>query len=342
MGFLSDLVDKLPGSHIKNPLMGGKTMSEFVDSTTTGSLSDNGLAAINALDPTIQVERMVNGVYKGLGGSENIVSENTMAEQANVLNTVGKIIAANWVGGQVGGATGSELAQNAASGAASAGMNNQNIAEGAVVSGITGAFTPTTDTTVVSQPTITEMALRRAGQGAAVAAAKGGSGNEILTSAGAGVISGGMSDFNPIIQGVINGAINSGIQADKAGQPIENGLFYGALTGGASAAAGDAAYDYAGGKNNKAIADLAGTIAGKAAGYAAGKYAQDNLPSEINLPVDLEFEKYMKYLHRGYSPQIQEVINPMILAAVGNGPDAEVNPTQLTQSTGISPLLQGA
>jgi hypothetical protein len=367
MGFLQDIVEQLPGAHTENPLAGGLTPSEFVQRTTTGNASDNGLAAINALDPTIQVERMVNGVDKGLGGNGNIFSENSMAEQSNILNTVGKVIASWWAGGVAGDAAGSSaaassnasvasnagtignVAQGATIGGTAAGMNNQSVGEGALIGAVGGLLAPTTtDPTVVTEaPSATEVALQRAGQSAAKTAVGGGSGDEILTSAGTGAIYGSTANMNPTIAGAINGMVNAGIQADKAGQPIENGLFYGAVTGGA----GGAAYDVAGGADDPTAGnpqgqsnELAGNVAGQTAAYAAGQVARNNLPVSPNapeIPVDPQFEAYMKELTKGYSPQIQEVVNPMVLAAVGNG--TEVSPTQLTQTNGISPLLlQGA
>jgi len=357
MSFLSDIVDQLPGAHTEIPFSGGSTVSEFAQQTTTGNISDNGLAAINALDPTIQLERMVNGVDKGLGGNGNIFSENSMAEQANILNTVGKVIASWWAGGvageAVGGATGSAAAANVAQGATmggtAAGMNNQSVGEGALVGAVGGLLAPTTtDPTVVTEaPSAAEVALQRAGQSAAKTAVAGGNGDDILTSAGTGAISGGTYDMNPTIAGAINGMVNAGIQADQAGQPVENGLFYGAVTGGA----GGAAYDFAGGADAPTAGnpqgqsnELAGNVAGQTAAYAAGQVAQNNLPvspTQPEMQVDPAFEAYMREMTKGYSPQIQEVVNPMVLAAIGNG--TEVNPTELTPTSGISPLLlQGA
>jgi hypothetical protein len=126
---------------------------------------------------------------------------------------------------------------------------------------------------------------------------------------------------------------------EQADQDVEHGILIGALSGGAAGAARGAATDAGA---NSTAAGVAESTVGQAAQYALATQTDLGMQQHFDPATDIDpsFEAYMKELNKGYSPQIQEVINPMVLAAVGNG--TEVNPTQLTQSTGISPLLQGA
>jgi hypothetical protein len=360
MSFLQDLVDNLPGATTeKNPLMGGQTLSDFYSNTHTGNASDNGFAAIYATDPTIQLQRMINGVDRSTGGNGNIFTDQSMQEQAGIANTIGKMLAADWAGGVAGESAGEasaasganastvqqvgNVAQGATVGGTAAAMNNQSVAEGATVGAVAGAFAPTTttDPTAVTQaaPTATEVALQRAGQSAATTAAKGGNSDEILTSAGTGAISGTTANMNPTIAGAINGAVGAGLAYDKAGQKTEDGALAGLITGGVSGYAGDATYDATG--SNK-TAQAAAQVAGDVAGYAVTTGTDLGMkPPE--LPPDPQFEAYMKQMTSGYTPQVADVINPIILAAVGNGLTVEQTETTQLNNGGVSPLItQGA
>lgn len=361
MSFLGDVVQDLPGSNEVNPLT-GQSPYQFVESTTSGNLSNNGYNAIRALDPTITAQNLINGVDKGVGGNGNVFSQNSMNEEAGILNAVGKVIAASYIGNEAGGLNTAE--GGAAAGGAAAGMNNGSIAEGAAAGALVGAVAPastqqtTTDPTQVTQTangasTVqqSQSALGMAGQGAAQGAVQAGVaaeqnhqdvGNAVLGGALSGAISGGVTNnMSPEIAQAINGAVTNGIAADRSGQPIENGLFYGAVTGAAGGYAGDSAYQAT---NSTPLARAADSIGQ----YVAGDVARNNLPANPNQPTaqqiaqeDPQFQAYMRYLQRGYSPQVSDAINPLVLAGVGNGTNVEQTiTTQLaTQNGGVSPLL---
>ncbi|HLP99226.1 MAG TPA: hypothetical protein VK149_12365 [Sideroxyarcus sp.] len=361
MGLLQEFVSSLPGSNEKNPLT-GVSPSEFTKSTTTGNLSDNGFNTILALDPTISQQRGLNAIDKGLGGNGNIFSDKAMGEEAGIFNTVGKIIAASYLGDGAGDLAGNtattstttgNIVQGAVTGGTAAGMNNQSVGEGALAGGVIGAMAPTTNTdpTTVTKTangasatqetkSALDVAMQGAKQGAVQAGVNAGKndqsvGDAIVDGALTGALTSGINQVSsPEIASMINGAVNNAVAADKAGQPIENGIFSGAVTGLAAGVAGEKVYKETGSK------DL-GSAAAHAAQGATGIVARNNLPMSPNKEPDPAFAEYMKLKTRGFSPQISDTINPIVLAAAGNGLTVEQTATtQLTkQNGGVSPLL---
>jgi len=93
----------------------GKLRDDMQQGFRGGSFSEGGKAAIKAFDPLISKERFANVLNKSVGGGE-LFGDNTMNDQADLANTVGKLYAANWAGGEMGdmfgGGEGAEAGSN--------------------------------------------------------------------------------------------------------------------------------------------------------------------------------------------------------------------------------------
>ena len=89
-------------------LTGGTSFGQLRDQLQAplhgGSISGAGRNAIQAFDPLISKERLINQGNRGLGGGD-IFSRNTMGQQAGLANTVGQM----WAGGKLIGAAGRYL-----------------------------------------------------------------------------------------------------------------------------------------------------------------------------------------------------------------------------------------
>jgi hypothetical protein len=292
----------------------GAGAGSTVSGAATGAAAGGSNAAFNNQD--IAQGAMYGGLVGGLGGA--------MAPETSSLSTTGGDTVINSTASATPAATetmqaiGKEVITGAGQGAVASLATGGNAGEGAAqgaIGGLVGGVVGAGYDQAVTSKSAVSGAAKGALKEAAKTKARGGDVNAaVLTGmANAGVGSALSTISSPTLQSAFGSAIMAGIGANLAeanGNETENAVYGGATSG----LLGGVAYEAAGGGD-------AGNIAATVGQGAGTNLAIQTMPNAPEIPVDPQFEAYMKDLQRGYSPQITNDINPFLLASLTLGTD---------------------
>lgn len=181
--------------------------------------------------------------------------------------------------------------------------------------------------------------------GATSAALNGGSvGEGALKGAATGALTAGITPMsgNTMTSNIVNSAARGGVggalNAKMSGQDVENGIYAGLLSGAAGGAAGTKASQLSGG--DKLITGIAAGTGAGLGGIVAGR-TLPNKPPTPQIPESSAYKSFMESINQGYRPELQQIINPMVLSSAWLGNNDTLNgvtPLNGQQVNGITSL----